>query len=103
MRVVLVLNEFLVDAVCLNTLRAKSAPMNLLILDHLHYQEKQEYPPSRKQLHEIMLELHGVTADMRARVFSNREHLTQVRLGLGMAFETVLVSALLLADLAVPS
>ena len=50
-----------------------------------------------------MLELHGVTADMRARVFSDREHLTQVRLGLGMAFETVLVSALLLADLAVPS
>ena len=36
-------------------------------------------------------------------MLSNDEHLTEVRLGLGVAFEAILVSALLFADLTVPS
>lgn len=36
-------------------------------------------------------------------VLADDEHLTKMGLGLGVAFETVLVSALFLTDLAIPS
>lgn len=39
---------------------------------------------------------------MPSRVLADDEHLSEMRLGLCVTFESILVSALLLADLAVP-
>ena len=50
-----------------------------------------------------MLELHREVRDVFPCALADDEHLTEVGFGLGMAFETVLVSALFLADLAVPA
>lgn len=58
---------------------------------------------SAKQFYEIVLELLGVLVEGLARVFAEDEHLTQVRLAIYVAFETVLVTALLFAGLAVPA
>ena len=80
-QVILVLDEFLVDSVRLDTIRAV---------------------PPRKELDEVVLELRAEVGDVPARVLAYDEHLTKVGLRLGVALEAILVSALLLADLAVP-
>jgi hypothetical protein len=49
-----------------------------------------------------MLELHRVVRDVSARILSDHEHLTEMRFGLSMALEAVLIPTLLLADLTVP-
>lgn len=50
-----------------------------------------------------MLELTGEIGNVSPGVLTDDEHLTEMTLGLDVAFETVFVSALFLADLAVPS
>ena len=50
-----------------------------------------------------MLELAREICNVSASVLSNDEHLSEVRFGLDVALESVFVSALFLADLAVPS
>ena len=50
-----------------------------------------------------MLELHREVRDVFPCALADDEHLTEVGFGLGMAFETVLVPTLLLANLTVPS
>ena len=50
-----------------------------------------------------MLELSGEICDMSAGVLSNDEHLSEMGFGLDVTLEPVVVSTLLLADLAVPS
>ena len=50
-----------------------------------------------------MLELHRIVRDVPPGVLADDEHLPQVGLGLSMALEPVLVTALLLADLTVPA
>lgn len=50
-----------------------------------------------------MLELAREVGNVSPGVLTDDEHLTQMTLGLGVAFEAVLVSALFLADLTVPS
>jgi len=64
---------------------------------------KQRNRPSAQKLHEIMLELAREISDMTASVLADDEHLAQMGLGLGMALEAVLISALFLTDLTVPS
>lgn len=59
--------------------------------------------PAREELDEVVLELRGVVRDVLPCALPDDEHLAEMGLGLGVTFETVLVSALLLADLAVPS
>lgn len=58
--------------------------------------------PTRKKSDEFRLKLLRKVVDMPPSVLSDYEHLPQMRFGLGMALETVLVSTLFLADLAVP-
>jgi hypothetical protein len=82
MQMSLVLNILLVNVVCLDPVRAVSP---------------------REQLDEVMLELSTEVGDVPAGVLSHDEHLAEVRLRLGVTFESILVSTLLLADLAVPS
>ena len=81
-KMVAVLDELLVDVVRLDTLRPK---------------------PAGEELDEVVLKLHGEVGDMLACTFANDEHLAEMRLGLGVTFESVLIPALLLADLAVPT
>lgn len=50
-----------------------------------------------------MLELTRKVGNVSACVLADDEHLAEMGLGLGVAFEPVFVSALFLADLAVPS
>lgn len=50
-----------------------------------------------------MLELHRIICDMSPGTLANYEHLPQVSLGLSMTLESVFVTTLLLADLAIPS
>lgn len=59
--------------------------------------------PAREELDEIVLELARKVGNVPAGVLADDEHLAEVALGLGVAFEAVFVSALLLADLTVPS
>ena len=59
--------------------------------------------PPRKQLDEIVLELSGEICDMSAGILADNEHLPEMSFGLDVTFESVVVSALLLADLTVPS
>lgn len=56
-----------------------------------------------QELEEVSLELVAVIVDVLLGVGTNEEHLADVRLGLGVHLEAVLVSGLLLANLAVPS
>jgi hypothetical protein len=49
------------------------------------------------------LELAGEVGDMASSMFSYNQHLPQVCFGLGMTFESIFVSTLFLADLAVPA
>jgi hypothetical protein len=49
-----------------------------------------------------MLELAREISDMPPGILADDKHLAEMGLGLSMALETVLVSALLLTDLAVP-
>jgi hypothetical protein len=58
--------------------------------------------PTREKSNEFRLELLREVLDMFPGMLPDHEHLPQMRLGLGMALETVLISTLLLADLAVP-
>lgn len=58
--------------------------------------------PSRQKRDKLALELGREVGYVRTRVLSDHEHLAQVRLGLRVALEPVLVAALFLADLAVP-
>ena len=80
-QMVLVLDKLLIDRVRLDALRAEAA---------------------REELDEVVLELRAEVGDVPARVLAYDEHLTKVGLRLGAALEAILVSALLLADLAVP-
>ena len=50
-----------------------------------------------------MLELRREVGNVSTCVLSDGEHLTKVRFGLGMTLESVLISALFLADLTEPS
>lgn len=50
-----------------------------------------------------MLKLHRVVGYVPACVLADDEHLAQMRLGLSMALKAVLISALFLTNLAVPS
>lgn len=59
--------------------------------------------PSRQQRHEFTLEFLRVVTNVFACMFSDDQHLPQVRLAVGVTLEPVLVSALFLANLAVPS
>lgn len=58
---------------------------------------------TREQLDEVVLELRREVSNVLASLLANDEHLSKVRLGLGVALEAVLVPALFLADLAVPA
>jgi len=82
MLVVLVVNELLVYGVGLDTLCTV---------------------PPREQRDEIMLELSREIGDVSASVLTHDEHLSEMRFGLDVTFETVVVSTLFLADLTVPS
>jgi len=59
--------------------------------------------PPRKQLDKIVLELSREIGNVSASVLSDDEHLSEVRLGLNVTLETVVVPALFLTDLTVPS
>lgn len=59
--------------------------------------------PPGEELDKVVLELAREIGNVSPGVLADDQHLTEMGLGLGMAFETVLVSALFLADLAVPS
>ena len=50
-----------------------------------------------------MLELSREIRDVSASVFSNDEHLSEMRFGLDVTLESVVVPALFLADLTIPS
>lgn len=58
---------------------------------------------SLEQLQEIPEELVAKVVDVLFRVFAYNEHLAHVALGLRVHLEAVGISALLFADLAVPS
>ena len=59
--------------------------------------------PPREELDKVVLELARKVGNVSSCVLADDEHLTEMGLGLGVAFEAVFVSALFLADLAVPS
>ena len=59
--------------------------------------------PPREELDKVVLELTGEIGNVSPGVLTDDEHQTEMTLGLDVAFETVFVSALFLADLAVPS
>jgi hypothetical protein len=59
--------------------------------------------PPRQKSDKLALKLTREIRDMPTCIFSNHQHLTQMGLRSGMTLESVLISALLLADLAVPS
>lgn len=67
-----------------------------------YHRGKFDLPPGQK-LYELMLELAREIRNVFPRVLSHDKHLPEVSLGLGVALEAILVSALFLADLAVPS
>jgi hypothetical protein len=54
-------------------------------------------------LEEIALKFVAVVVDVFLGVLADEEHLSDVRFGLGVHLEAVLVPGLALADLAVPS
>lgn len=56
-----------------------------------------------QELEEVALELVGEVVDVFARVFADEEHLADVRFGLRVAFEAILIARLLFAHLAVPA
>lgn len=56
-----------------------------------------------QELQKVAHELTGEVGHITSWIFADNEHLSHVGFGLDMAFETVLVTALFLADLAVPS
>jgi len=68
----------------------------------LHQKKTRKDVPSRENTDELGLELHRERGNVGRRILSNHQHLPQMPLGLRMAFEPVLVSALLLAHLTVP-
>lgn len=82
MQVISILDVLLVDGIRLHALRPEGV---------------------REELDEVVLELRRVVRNVLSCVFANDEHLTQMRFGLSMTLETVLISALLLANLAVPA
>lgn len=49
-----------------------------------------------------MLELHRVVGNVPSSILAHDQHLAEMRLGLSVAFEAVLIAALFLTDLAVP-
>ena len=57
----------------------------------------------RKQLHKLVLKLGGKVGDVPACVLAYNKHLSQVRFGLCMTLEAILISTLLLTDLTVPT
>lgn len=59
--------------------------------------------PAREELDKVVLELAREIGNVSSCVLADDEHLTEMGLGLSVAFETILVSALFLADLAIPS
>jgi hypothetical protein len=63
---------------------------------------KQSNPPSAQKLYEIMLELAREISYMTSGILADDEHLAKMSLGLGMALEAVLISALFLTDLTEP-
>lgn len=58
---------------------------------------------SLEQLQKISEKLVAKVIDVLFRILADNEHLADVALGLGMHLEAVGISALLFADLAVPS
>ena len=82
MEMTLVLDEFLIYIVGFHSIRAV---------------------PTGQELDEVVLELGREIRDVSTGVLADDEHLAKVGFRLSVTFETVFVSALLLADLAVPS
>ena len=81
-KMIAILDELLVYVIGLHTFRAESAG---------------------EELDEIVLELHGEVGDVLARALADDEHLAEMGLGLSVTLESIFISALLLADLAVPT
>lgn len=75
--------------------------LNVLLVHGIRLDPVRAVPP-REQLDKVVLELGAEVGDVLAGVLADDKHLAQVRLRLGVALETVLVTALFLADLAVP-
>ena len=61
------------------------------------------HAPSGEQRNELGLELVREVCDVLASVLADDEHLAEMGLGRCVALEAVLITALLLADLAVPA
>ena len=100
--VVLVLDEFLVHPI--REYAFRSEPDHDAISDPLRrIMHRNGDAPPREELDKVVLELAREVGNVSACVFADDEHLAKVGLGLGVAFEAVLVSALFLADLTVPS
>ena len=81
-QMVLVLDKLLIDRVRLDALRAEAA---------------------REELNEVVLELGREIGDVLPGTLADNKHLPEVGLGLRVTLEAILVSALFLADLAVPA
>lgn len=56
-----------------------------------------------QELQKIAHELARVVGDMTSWIFADDEHLTDVGLGLDVAFKTVFITTLFFADLAEPA
>ena len=80
-QMVLVLDKLLIDRVRLDALRAEAAG---------------------EELDEVVLELGREIGDVLPGTLADNKHLPEVGLGLRVTLEAILVSALFLADLAVP-
>lgn len=59
--------------------------------------------PAGQHLDKVVLEFGGVVCDVAPGVLTDDKHLPKMSLGLCMTLESVLVSALFLTDLTVPS
>ena len=73
----------------------------------LRAQKRQEieycYAPSREQLYKIVVELLRVSLHKRIGSFGEQRHLALMRFRANVTLEAILVTALLLAHLTVPS
>jgi hypothetical protein len=76
--------------------------LDVLLIHPIRKHSFRPEPPTEEP-DKLALELRRKVGDLPAGVLADDEHLPQVRLGLRVAFESVLVATLFLTDLAVPS
>src|SRR5437879_3658127 len=95
------MDEFLVYLISADAFRIISKQVTSKLLE-ICIRVKRGDAPSAQKLNEIMLELAGEISYMASGILADDEHLAKMGLGLGMALEAVLISALLLTDLTVP-